>query len=210
MSTYYDILEVSEDASQKEIKKAYREKVKETHPDQSDHPNAAQLFMQVQEANDILSDPQKREKYDNGTLGGRSHDTGTQHTQSTQARQTQSTAEADRDDVGWRSFTRGSDPAEQIWDQEVNTGEKPPTPDSISQSWLKSKAAHIGMATTGGAIGYLFADNFISAVFSITTDPWGTMNMGWVGFVVLILALVTSIGVFEVIVGTHRRIYKLS
>ena len=62
---YYDILEVDEDASDKEIKKAYREKAMEYHPDRNpDDPEAEQKFKEASEAYEVLSDPEKRQRYD--------------------------------------------------------------------------------------------------------------------------------------------------
>ncbi|MGM0471808.1 MAG: molecular chaperone DnaJ [Bacillota bacterium] len=61
---YYDILGVSEDASEKEIKKAYRKKAKQYHPDVSDEPNAEEKFKKVSEAYEVLGDEEKRAKYD--------------------------------------------------------------------------------------------------------------------------------------------------
>lgn len=61
---YYDVLGVGRDASQEEIKKAYREKARELHPDASDHPDAEDRFKEVQEAYDVLGDEDKREAYD--------------------------------------------------------------------------------------------------------------------------------------------------
>lgn len=61
---YYDVLGVGRDASQEEIKKAYREKAREYHPDASDHPDAQERFKEVQEAYDVLGDQEKREAYD--------------------------------------------------------------------------------------------------------------------------------------------------
>jgi len=62
---YYDILDVDSDASQKEIKKAYRKKAMEYHPDRNpDDPDAEQKFKQAAEAYDVLSDPEKRKRYD--------------------------------------------------------------------------------------------------------------------------------------------------
>jgi molecular chaperone DnaJ len=62
---YYDILGVDEDASEKEIKKAYRKKAMEYHPDRNpDDPEAEKKFKQAAEAYDVLSDPEKRKRYD--------------------------------------------------------------------------------------------------------------------------------------------------
>lgn len=62
---YYDILGVSKDASQKEIKKAYRKLAKEHHPDTNDgDEKSSEKFKEISEAYEILSDPEKRKRYD--------------------------------------------------------------------------------------------------------------------------------------------------
>ncbi|MDY6780204.1 MAG: molecular chaperone DnaJ [Halobacteria archaeon] len=61
---YYDVLGVSRDADQEEIKRAYREKARKYHPDASDHENAEERFKEIQEAYDTLSDEEKRQAYD--------------------------------------------------------------------------------------------------------------------------------------------------
>lgn len=64
MTDYYDVLEVPRDASQADIRRAYREKVKEYHPDVSDHPKAAERFQAVTRAEEVLGDEGERDRYD--------------------------------------------------------------------------------------------------------------------------------------------------
>ena len=62
---YYEVLGLSKGATDEEIKKAYRKMAKQYHPDlHPDDPEAAEKFKEVNEANDVLSDPQKRQRYD--------------------------------------------------------------------------------------------------------------------------------------------------
>lgn len=61
---YYEVLGVSRDASQEEIKKAYRTLAKKYHPDVSTDPNATEKFAEIQVAYDCLSDPDKKANYD--------------------------------------------------------------------------------------------------------------------------------------------------
>lgn len=62
---YYSILGVDRKASQDDIKKAYRKLARKYHPDVNPNNNEAHLkFQQINEANEVLSDPEKRKKYD--------------------------------------------------------------------------------------------------------------------------------------------------
>ncbi|HSP12794.1 MAG TPA: J domain-containing protein [Salegentibacter sp.] len=62
---YYKLLELNKSASQAEIKKAYRKLARKYHPDLNPNDKEAQKkFQQLNEANEVLSDPEKRKKYD--------------------------------------------------------------------------------------------------------------------------------------------------
>jgi molecular chaperone DnaJ len=61
---YYQTLGVSRDASPDDIKKAYRGRARDVHPDTSDHDDAEERFKQLNEAYEVLSDPDKRATYD--------------------------------------------------------------------------------------------------------------------------------------------------
>lgn len=61
---YYKTLNVSKTASQAEIKKAFRKLAREYHPDVNKAPDAEAKFKEINEANEVLSDPDKRQKYD--------------------------------------------------------------------------------------------------------------------------------------------------
>lgn len=74
---YYEVLGISKDASADEIKKAYRRKAVENHPDQGGDEAA---FAEINEANEVLSNPEKKQRYDQfghaGVGGGSQADGG--------------------------------------------------------------------------------------------------------------------------------------
>lgn len=67
MRDYYEVLGVSREATTEEIKKAYRKKARETHPDYAG-ADSEEAFKEVSLAYEVLSDPEKRRQYDMGGM----------------------------------------------------------------------------------------------------------------------------------------------
>lgn len=62
---YYEVLGIDRDASQADVKRAFRRLARELHPDVNDHdPEAEEKFKQAAEAYEVLSDPERRRAYD--------------------------------------------------------------------------------------------------------------------------------------------------
>ena len=64
MSEHYAALGLKSDATLSDIKKAFRQKASQFHPDRNSDPDAPARFREVQEAYDVLSDDDKRKAYD--------------------------------------------------------------------------------------------------------------------------------------------------
>lgn len=69
MADHYETLGVTKDATQEEIKKAYRKLARELHPDVNPSETASERFKDVTHAYDVLSDPNERQRYDMGASG---------------------------------------------------------------------------------------------------------------------------------------------
>ncbi len=64
MPDYYELLGISRDATPEEIRKAYIALVRRLHPDRNINPGETELFIEVQHAYEVLSDPKRRAEYD--------------------------------------------------------------------------------------------------------------------------------------------------
>ncbi len=61
---YYEVLGIDKGASPEDIKKAFRKLAFELHPDRNKDPGSEEKFKEISEAYAVLSDPEKRQKYD--------------------------------------------------------------------------------------------------------------------------------------------------
>src|SRR5215472_10959731 len=76
---YYEVLGVARTATDKEIKAAFRKLARQHHPDVNpDDPAAAERFKEINEAREVLGDPEKRRRYDRLGADWRREDPGQQ------------------------------------------------------------------------------------------------------------------------------------
>ena len=66
---YYEVLGLKKDATDADIKRAYRKLAAQYHPDVNHDPGAEEKFKEINEANEVLSDPDKRARYDQYGFG---------------------------------------------------------------------------------------------------------------------------------------------
>src|SRR5256884_8609651 len=71
-SDFYDLLGVPRNATDEQIRSAYRKLARQYHPDVSSAPDASDQFKRITEAYEVLTDPQRRQRYDmfGSTTGG--------------------------------------------------------------------------------------------------------------------------------------------
>ena len=63
---YYSVLGVKREATEKEIKSAYRQLAKKWHPDVNSDPNATKVFQGIKDAFEVLGSPERKALYDSG------------------------------------------------------------------------------------------------------------------------------------------------
>ena len=66
MADYYSLLKIRRDATQDEVKRAYRRLARELHPDVNPDPETQERFKEITQAYEVLSDTEKRQMYDLG------------------------------------------------------------------------------------------------------------------------------------------------
>lgn len=131
---YYELLRVSRNASESEITAAFRDRIKETHPDVSDDDTASDRTKQLIEAKDVLTDPDERARYDR--LGHEAYVSGdaTESTTDSAARAESATTREDTTsaDAGRDSGRTGAEATGRTertetndeWDKQQQTGEQ--------------------------------------------------------------------------------------
>lgn len=130
MENYYNVLGVSQTATEEELKSAYRKLAKRYHPDS--HPNDAECeirFREINEAYNVLGDPLKRKKYDEENCRNKSGEMSGQHKeQREQGGQKKGSSQVDFENI-YRNF-------EQFF------GFHPQTKEVTNEEKLKPKSAN--------------------------------------------------------------------
>ncbi|MFB6311443.1 MAG: J domain-containing protein [Salinirussus sp.] len=162
--TFYSALGVDRDADADRIRRAYRERVKDSHPDVSDDPDSRQRFERLTTARNVLVDDVERRRYDR--LG---HETYVDAHISSDVWETRSTSGADETTLAGVS-SRVEDPAER--------GRWPwiaPEPDGAQSrarggAWQQASAAYQSSPTGGSPATRTPLDSLTTAVRSL--GPW--------------------------------------
>lgn len=198
MPTYYDILGVSEHATQDEIHEAYQRRRENIHPENSDNPNADQEFMRIKEAYDILSDPDQRTKYDklghdaflNSVSGGREQ------------------IEATEDSFDVTAHTRQSQEASYIWDdEEVRTADILPPVHTADAPFWKRLVGYGSIVVTMVVGTMIIVFNALQYLPTGEPTPGGSVPL-WAGLVFLGIGF-GLVAAAEHLLDTHRRMSEV-
>lgn len=146
---FYDLLDVNPDASQAELKKAYRAKVREYHPDVNKDERATAQFKTVRRAYEVLSDEKERRIYDrlghstyvNRRMGGLPTSGVTQGTKRWKQTQTQTGQATGEGTTGSRSGARGATSAKQTQASTASPGKTTGSGGESGTGYASSRAA---------------------------------------------------------------------
>jgi hypothetical protein len=178
--SYYELLGVDPDASEEEIKTAYREKVKQVHPDKSDSPDAKERFMQVREARKVLLDPEERAQYDRHRANDEGPwDAGNQNQNHQQQRQQRRSNDSEKKRNPYQSQTQTSRQTktetrerERKWKNNIEHD------NPVSTVWIWSLAIFENIVRTGEQfLGIVRSPESLSVdrslINSLVTSPTG-------------------------------------
>lgn len=199
MTKYYEALGVNTDASQEAIQSAFERRVKQHHPDQSDAPNAAQQFMRIKEAYDILSDPDLRDLYDE--LG---HDVFMDEV-SGPGDVTDSDIDGG-ETTDWQSYTRGTAEAEYIWDRDTDHVAEPIHGSETSNTSVARQLAGYGIVAV--PISFMTMVLLVQ-VFSGSgqgTTALFTSLPTWLLAVLIVVLSTLCVVLAEIVLDTDRRV----
>ena len=202
--TYYDRLGVEETASAEEIDKAYRDLVKEVHPDQNDDPDASDQFIKIKKAYDILSDPRERETYDN--LG---HERYVQNETGT-TDQSHETDTVTVENADWSAHVRDSPAGSHLQDSSSQTPHPEWTDSSlrsdIEAGLLRWVAVYSVLIVSVFVISTLVFGGALDVTGSESSDPVVETVGGWAGLTALaIIAFISVITISEWLLNTPQR-----
>jgi len=215
--TYYDRLGVSADADQSRIKQAWKQVVKEKHPDHNDDPNAQQQFIQVKEAYDVLSDPKERERYDRlgheQYIGDRQHGSSQETENAYQRNRTEQQEQATgshsgtSSGVNWRANTRGHEASEHVWKPGAGPTANTAPPTNTAGKSASKRAVAYGACLSIPAV----LSVYVMGAWTSGIPEYGIkqgISVGSVGITAatIVLSWVTIAG-SEWLLNTNRRIW---